>query len=131
MNIWIVNHIWLLAEGFCVITNMKLRVTNQIVLVLHFICRCGALHKHPLWGVVRKRCSENMQQIYRRTPTLKCNFGCSPVNLLHIFRTPFPRTSEGLLLALLPKAYSTLFQEELEIECRKLKVLRWNTLKLR
>ena len=26
-------------------------------------------------------------------------FGCSPVNLLHIFRTPFPKnTTEGLLL---------------------------------
>ena len=25
-------------------------------------------------GVLRKRCSENMQQIYRRTPMPKCNF---------------------------------------------------------
>ena len=44
----------------------------------------------------------------------KCDFnevakqlrhGCSPVNLLHIFRTPFPKTSSGgllLLIALLP-----------------------------
>ena len=60
-----------------------------------------------------KRCFENMQQIYRRTPIrsaisikLLCNFteialwhGCSPVNLLHVFRTPFPKnTSEWLLL---------------------------------
>ena len=35
-------------------------------------------------SVLRKRCSENMQQIYRRTLW----HGCSPVNLLHIFRTP-------------------------------------------
>ena len=60
-------------------------------------------------GVLRKRCFENMQQIYRRTPMPKCDFnkvaaialrhGCSPVNLLHIFRTPFPEnTSGGLLL---------------------------------
>ena len=37
----------------------------------------------------------------------KCNFnkvakqlrhGCSPVNLLHIFRTPFPRSTSGWLL---------------------------------
>ena len=57
-------------------------------------------------GVLEKRCFENMQPIYRRTPMLKCNFnkvakqsnfieialrhGCSPVNLLHIFRTSFP-----------------------------------------
>ena len=44
-------------------------------------------------GVLKKRCSENMQQI-----KLLCNFieialrhGCSPVNLLHIFRTPFSK----------------------------------------
>ena len=30
----------------------------------------------------------------------KLRYGCSPVNLLHIFRTPFPKnTSGGLLLA--------------------------------
>ena len=47
------------------------------------------------------------QQIYRRTPMLKCHFnkaasnfieitlrhGCSPVNLQHIFRTPFPKNT--------------------------------------
>ena len=27
--------------------------------------------------------------------------GCSPVNLLHIFRTPFPRITSGWLLLLL------------------------------
>ena len=59
----------------------------------------------PPIGVPRKRCSENMQQIYRRTSIPKCDFnkvallcnfieitlrhGCFPVNLLHIFRTPF------------------------------------------
>ena len=30
--------------------------------------------KQPSIGVIKKRCSENMQQIYRRTPTLKCDF---------------------------------------------------------
>ena len=49
-------------------------------------------------------CSENMQQIYRRTPMPKCDFnkvtkhGCSPVNLLHIFRTHFPKNTSGWLL---------------------------------
>ena len=28
----------------------------------------------PFRGVPRKRCSENMQQIYRRTPMPKCDF---------------------------------------------------------
>ena len=46
-----------------------------------------------------------MQQIYRRTPMPKCDFieiplrhGCSPVNLLHIFRTPFLKNTFGWLL---------------------------------
>ena len=32
------------------------------------------LQKQPVRVVLRKRCSENMQQIYRRTPMLKCDF---------------------------------------------------------
>ena len=32
------------------------------------------LQKQPLKGVLEKRCSENMQQIYRRTPMPKCDF---------------------------------------------------------
>ena len=64
--------------------------------------------KQPSRGVLRKSCSENMQQIYRRTPMPKCDFnkvalhtlrhGCSPVNLLHIFRTPFSENTSGRLL---------------------------------
>ena len=71
--------------------------------------------KQPFRGALLKRFSENMKQIYRRTPMPKCDFNkvasnfteialqhwCSPVNLLHIFRTPFPflkNTSEWLLL---------------------------------
>ena len=57
-------------------------------------------------GVLKKRCSENMQQIYRRKP-LQSNFieialrhGCSLANLLHIFRTPFPRNTSAAWLLL-------------------------------
>ena len=56
----------------------------------------------------RKRCSENMQQIYRGTPMPKCDstklkkvalrHGCSQVNLLHIFRTSFLKITSGRLL---------------------------------
>ena len=55
-------------------------------------------------AVLRKRCSANLQQIYRRTPMAKCNVnkvafhGCTPVNLLQIFRTPFLKNSFGWLL---------------------------------
>ena len=58
-----------------------------------------------------KMCSENVQQFYnKRTPIPKCNFnkialqlyytwyGCSTINLLHIFRTPFPKNTSGKLL---------------------------------
>ena len=62
--------------------------------------RCGAL---------RKRYSENMQHIYRRATMPKCDFdkllcnfievtfrnGCSPVNLLHIFRTTLSKNTYG------------------------------------
>ena len=30
--------------------------------------------KQPSRGVLRKRCSETLQQIYKRTPMLKCDF---------------------------------------------------------
>ena len=65
------------------------------------------IQKQPFGGVRGKRCSENMQQIYRRTPMPKllCNFieialrhGCSPINLQHFFRTPFPKNTSGWLL---------------------------------
>ena len=32
------------------------------------------LQKQPSRGVLRKRCSKNMPQIYRRTPMPKCDF---------------------------------------------------------
>ena len=66
------------------------------------------LQKQPSRGILKKRCSEKMQQIYSRTPMPKllCHFieialqhESSPVNLLHIFRTTFSKnTSVWLLL---------------------------------
>ena len=32
------------------------------------------IQEQPSRSVLRKRCSENMQQIYKRTPMLKCDF---------------------------------------------------------
>ena len=32
------------------------------------------IQKQPPRGILKKRCSENVQQIYRRTTMLKCNF---------------------------------------------------------
>ena len=36
--------------------------------------RCMNMQKQPLRGVLRKRCSEDMQQIYGRTSMPKCDF---------------------------------------------------------
>ena len=62
---------------------------------------------------VWKWCSENMQEIYEHprwsaiSIELQSNFieitlqhGCSPVTLLHIFRTPFHKKTSGRLLLL-------------------------------
>ena len=61
-----------------------------------------AKQKQPPKGVPRKVCSENMLQIYRRAHMPKCEItlrhGCSPVNLLHIFRIRFPKTTSWWLL---------------------------------
>ena len=39
------------------------------------------LQKHPPRGVLTKRCSENMQQIYRRKPIPKCGFNKDALQL--------------------------------------------------
>ena len=84
-----------------------------------------SIQKQPPRGVPRKRCSKNIQQMYRRTPMPKCDFnkvakhpcrsvisiklqskffeitlrhGCFPANLLHIFKTSFPRNTSRRLL---------------------------------
>ena len=69
--------------------------------------------KQPSRGVLIKRCSENMQQIYIRehpcrsviSMKLKSKIieitlrhGWSPVDLLYIFRTSFPKNTSGGLL---------------------------------
>ena len=58
--------------------------------------------KQPPRGVPKERCSENMQQIYSRTPMPKWEIplrhGYSPVNLLHIFRIPFTKNTFGGLI---------------------------------
>ena len=59
------------------------------------------LQKQPPRGVPWKRCSENLQHL---------RHGCSPVNLLHIFRTPFLKnSSEWLLLDLISPLQASTF----------------------
>ena len=47
----------------------------------------------PSRGVLKKRCSEVMQQIYSSFIEITLWHGCSPVNLLPIFRTPFSKNT--------------------------------------
>ena len=43
----------------------------------------------------------DFKKVTKQNIEITLRYGCSPVNLLHIFRTPFPKnTSEGLLLNL-------------------------------
>ena len=88
--------------------DLRLISAELKVLAIEFCNRSrSTFQKQPPRGVPRKSCSENMQQIYRRTPMPKCDFnkvvlqlrhGCSPVNLFHIFRTPFSKNTFGGLL---------------------------------
>ena len=102
------------------IFNFSLTRCTQITQnkCIRFCLRLNKMHhiskeqKQPPTGVPRKRCSENMHQIYRKhacrsaiSIKLHSNFieialrrGCSPVNLLRIFRTSFPKNSSGWLL---------------------------------
>ena len=73
-----------------------------VILILKAIYH-HKIQKQPPGGVLKKRCSENMEQIYRRTP-ITLRHGCSPVNLLRTFGTPFPKnTSWWLLLKIVMK----------------------------
>ena len=61
------------------------------------------IQKQPSRCVMIKRCFENMQKVCRRISMLKYDFnkvaetalrhGCSPLNLLRIFRTRFPKNT--------------------------------------
>ena len=88
--------------------------TPQLLLIVAVFLLITFIQMQPSRGVLRKRFSENMQQICRRKPkpncdfNLLCNFieitlwyGCSPVNLLHIFKIHFPKNTPGRLLLLM------------------------------
>ena len=55
--------------------------------------------KHPCQSVISIKLLCNFIEITLR-------HGCSPVNLLHIFRTPFPRNTSGGLLISSPRLLS-------------------------
>ena len=54
------------------IFQSTLKVENRTQYVDHQMS--NAVEKQSSRGVLKKRCSENMQQIYKRTPMAKCDF---------------------------------------------------------
>ena len=83
---------------------LRIQLNIKMKLLEKQLTTWSCYQKQPSRGVLRKRCFENMQQSYRTTP-MQSNFSeitlwhwCSPVSLLHIFRTPFPKNTSGWLL---------------------------------
>ena len=60
--------------------------------------------EHPCQSVISINSQSNFIEITLR-------HGCSPVNLLHFFRTPFPKNSSGRLLLEYPFLHSVHLQE--------------------
>ena len=86
--------ILILVKSFALYTNWLVSLSGEY---------WSWQNQHSI-SVLRKRSSTSIKQTYRRNPLL-CNFieitlrhGCSPVNLLHIFRTPFSKNTSGWLL---------------------------------
>ena len=54
------------------ITGYKIKIAIKKILVMW--CNSTHVQKQSSIGVLIKSCSENLKQIYRRTPMSKCNF---------------------------------------------------------
>ena len=81
--------------------------------------------KQPYKGVLKKRCSKNVQQIYKTTPTPKGDFKkvakqlyrndtstwMFSLNLLYIFRTLFSKNTPGRLLLYICRKTSSKMSE--------------------
>ena len=65
----------------------------------------SGFEKQPSRGVLRKRCYENIQQIYRTTPMSKCDFNKVAK---HIFRTPYLKNTSGQMLLKLHFMFSVV-----------------------
>ena len=102
-----------LKKGFLLSLRQSAQKTAKIliecIITFEVIFKSAVFRSSHPEVFLPKRCSKNMQQIYRRTPTPKCDFnsnfieitlrhGYSPVNFLHIFRTPFLKNTSGRLL---------------------------------
>ena len=104
IKFWIFGQLSFLYTSICLRKMRILQVRNQ------FLITSVKITNRPPEVFFIKTCSENMQQIDRRTPMLKCHFNkialqlywnrtlASSVNLLYIFRTTFYKNTSGGLL---------------------------------
>ena len=58
---------WPISSRLEIKSSFLYQFCSAVILVV-FFRRLPDFQKHPTRGVLRKRCSENMQQIYRKTP---------------------------------------------------------------
>ena len=84
--------------------NLRFHVLLMFVYNILFCKKISELQKSYPEVFLRKGFLKNMQQIYKKTSMPKllgigasCSDDCSPVSLLHIFRTPFPKNTSGWL----------------------------------
>ena len=69
--------IWVLAftnAGDGVPSECLYKRTDEDGKFFKFLSLFMVIQKQPSRSVLRKKCSENIQQFYRRTPMLKCDF---------------------------------------------------------
>ena len=69
--------------------------SEPITLEYRITLKCSETAEVLLGKSVRKICSKFTGENPCRSVILR--HGCSPVNLLHIFRTPFPKNTSGWL----------------------------------
>ena len=82
--------------------SVRLHASSQM---FDRVLNTALIWKQSSKGLLKKGYSEIMLQIYRRTPTPKCDFKILKshfgmfvhVNLLHIFRIPFLKNNSGRL----------------------------------
>ena len=60
------------------LSTRKIRTTKKILLIHFFMIY---IQKQSSRGILMKRCSENMQQVYWRTPIPKCDFNKDSLQL--------------------------------------------------
>ena len=99
--------------------NKRLFIRSFMVAGLWKKAVINTIVKQPFRGVLKKRYSENMLQIYRRTPAVKCDFKKVALQIFYIFsehlflRTPLDGCFWHLNKAAKLKPRSTKLKEKI------------------